>query len=163
MQTERCMTATVCEREREKNGRKKDLLIILTSGKFTKLSSIHPSIHPFISPSIPPSCVLRAALTAWGCWWDSPSPFGEYWLVPTHTGLKRIQHLLYLTPLYTKLNVIPQSMSKMGLLGALSFSLALVSLTQVNIIFYAKTWNTDQEYGYRVMLMITLFLLFTDT
>lgn len=48
---------------------------------------------------------------------------------------KNPDHFLYLTPLYSKLIVIPRSMSKMGLLGAIGFSLALVSLTQVNIIF----------------------------
>lgn len=43
--------------------------------------------------------------------------------------------LLNSTPLYTKLIVIPSSMSKMGLLGAIGFSLALVSLTQVSIVY----------------------------
>lgn len=44
------------------------------------------------------------------------------------------QHLLCSAPLYTKLIVIPSSMSKMGLLGAIGFSLALVSLTQVSVV-----------------------------
>lgn len=48
------------------------------------------------------------------------------------------EHLLYLAPLYTKLIVILDSKPKMGLLGAIGFSLAFVSLIQVNAIFPIK-------------------------
>lgn len=42
-------------------------------------------------------------------------------------------------------------MSKMGLLGAIGFSLALVSLTQVNVMFSVKTCKT-QRYRSKLVL-----------
>ena len=99
----------VRERERERE-RERDT--------FTKLSSFHPSR--------PPGCLgllVGQPVPIWGSLIGSHASWAE--------AQKNPEHLLYLSPLNTKLIVIPLSMSTMGLLGAIGFALALVSLTQV--------------------------------
>lgn len=106
------------------------------------------SVHPALCPSHL-SCsqgssdclglLVGQPVPIWKILIGSPTPWVE--------SLKNKEHLLYLTPLYTKLIVILQSMSKMGLLGAISFSLVLVSLTQVNrSLFYVKTCKSVYRY-----------------
>lgn len=133
-----------------------DLPVILISGK---LSSIYPSIPP----SIPPSCcVPRAAYAAWGCWRDSLSSIWgiligsqAYWV----KAQKNPAHLLHLTPLYSKVILIPLSLSKMGLLGAICFSLALVSLTRLNITFYVKIYKTETVVWFFIVFIYRYFTL----
>lgn len=114
-QTERCVRA--CVRERRAGGG--------TSPLWLKVNS--PTLIP---PSLPHE---RLGLSV-----GQPGPI---WgpLIGSRALWARAQRnqerLLYSAPLYTKLIVIPSSTSKMGLLGAIGFSLALVSLTQVSVIY----------------------------
>lgn len=136
LKTDRCMTANVWAREGQN-----ETLVILASGKFTNISSVHPS-HLLCSQGSSDCLGLVG----------QPVPIWEI-LIGSHThwveSQKNPEHLLYLTLLYTKLIVILQSkISKMGLLGAISFSFVLVSLTQVNRIqFYVKTCKTANRYN----------------
>lgn len=105
----------------------------------------HP-VFLLIPPSFPPSFPACAAIFSWHLCaqgnqeesWPHLGPTD--WFPPSMcaSAQKNPEHLLYLIPLYTKLIGILQSLWKMGLVGAIGFSLVLVSLTQVNIYF---SWN----------------------
>lgn len=100
-----------------------------------------PSLF-LIPPSFPACAVIFSwHLCAQGDQEESWPHLGPTdWFPPSMCTLaqKNPEHLLYLTALYTKLIRILQSLWTMGLVGAIGFSLVLVSLTQVNIYF---SWN----------------------
>lgn len=107
------------------------------------LPGSHPSILPSILPSLPPHCLRPGPILGLVCWTKRQKNPGQF---------------LSLGSLYTNLFGIFHSKPKMGLLGAVGFSLALASLIQVKVlIFYSCVYlwiqsSTISTFIYRKQL-----------